>query len=400
MPSARFLGNFSNVVVSSESGDCDGASAQVWARPVLKNGRVQPVWQPYGFWYDAGGTCPGIEFRIIGGEFRPATGELHLAAAIGLGHDKTNRIDFKGIWRADRLAGKRVYGDPDSGVLLEEGAAIVLEAAGNRRWNEIGPSIGLTIEAAGNTTEGAPRAADETVLRVKEIRYEFKVETPNESWAPEGQPLPPVTYRELDIVWAYPVFLDGDPEQTGRLNAWLRRWWLEGIGVCGAELPVDRLASMRDEEMVAHVKATAKSDGCGETQSVVEALGGLGPYLSFVRHSATAGFRPGNAREDKLIRRDSIAAVAASELFDADGVSRLTEAFQASVAREHPDCRDLPTAETSLLQLPDLLIYERPFHAKTWNDCGDINTFQGIQVRRALTPEVRAMKRVRIDYVN
>lgn len=256
-----------------------------------------------------------------------------------------------------------------------------------------------STSAAGSTRPSRGKTTD-TVLRVKEVRYEFKVETPNESWAPEGQPLPPVTYRELDIVWAYPVFLDGDPEQTGRLNAWLRRWSLEGIGVCGAELPVDRLTSMRDEEMVAHVKATAKSDGCGETQSVVEALGGLGPYLSFVRHSATAGFRPSNVREDKLLRQDTLAEVAASELFDAGGVSRLTEAFQASVAREHPDCRDLPSAETSRLQLPDLLIYERPFHAKTWNDCGDSNTFQGIQVRRALTPDVRAMKRVRIDYAN
>ncbi|WP_431260817.1 hypothetical protein ACQ86G_12300 [Roseateles chitinivorans] len=397
VPQARFLGNFSNVAVSSESGDCSGLSAQLWVRPILKEGRVQPVWQPYGFLYEAAGNCPGIEFRITGGEYRPGTRELHLSAGNSLGFDIVDRIAFNGFLRAGRLEGTLRYADPNSGVLPEEGEDVALDAADARRWREIGPFA----ETATSVTAVARRAADEAVLRVREVSHEFKVEVPVDPWTPEGPVSPPVTYRELDITWSYPIFLDGKPEEIGRLNAWLRRWWLEGIGDCGAELPIDRLAAMSDEEVVAQVKATSKSDDCGTIQSAVLATGGFGPYLSFTRYTAMAGaFHTSHAREDMLIHRDTLAPVALSDLFDERAILGLSAAFEASVAREHPDCHDLPLIDRSTLRVPDLLAYERPYKPSTWRDCEDVSVFMGIQVRRALKPEVRAMTPVRTELVN
>jgi len=397
VPPARFLGNFSNVAVSAESGDCSGASAQLWARPVLKDGRVRPVWQPYGFWYEAAGNCPGVEFRITGGEYRPSTGELHLSAGNSLGFDRVDRIAFKGFLRAGRLEGTLRYADPNSGVLPEEGEDIALDAADERRWHEVGPSA----KTAGRVASVARGAADELVLRVQEVRHEFKVEAPVDERTPEGQTPKPFAYRDLDITWSYPVFLDGEPEQIKRLNGRLRRWWLEGIGDCGAELPLDQLVTMRDEEIVAHVKATAKADGCATIQSEVVALGGFGPYLSFTRFGEMTGlYRMSHGRENLLIHRDTLAKVAMGELFDERAALTLSEAFRASVAREHPDCSDLPSIDRALFQAPDLLTYERPYDVPTWDACDEINLYRGIQVRRALKPEVRVMKPIRTDLVN
>ncbi|WP_431263567.1 hypothetical protein ACQ859_27050 [Roseateles chitinivorans] len=197
------------------------------------------------------------------------------------------------------------------------------------------------------------------------------------------------------------MFLDGEPEQIKRLNGWLRRWWLEGIGDCGAELPLDQLVTMRDEEIVAHVKATSKADGCATIQSEVVALGGFGSYLSFTRFGEMAGLhRMSHGRANLLIHRDTLAKVAMGELFDERAALTLSEAFRASVAREHPDCGDLPSIDGALFQAPDLLTYERPYDMPTWDACDEINLYRGIQVRRALKPEVRVMKPIRTDLVN
>lgn len=89
---ARFLGNFSNVRMSSETGDCGGYSMQLFLKPGKARKRGL-----YGFVYDEESSCNGQAMRIVDGHFDTATGHIQFVVDLGdEGGWQSTRMRFEG----------------------------------------------------------------------------------------------------------------------------------------------------------------------------------------------------------------------------------------------------------------------------------------------------------------
>jgi hypothetical protein len=104
----KFLGVFSNVQVSAASRDCGGFSANLWIAREKHWSQASVV----GFFYDAGGTCPGHQFIIAESSYDPRKNSLgFIARSLD---DPKSTFKFTGRVSQTRLTGELVYVNQDS----------------------------------------------------------------------------------------------------------------------------------------------------------------------------------------------------------------------------------------------------------------------------------------------
>lgn len=104
-----FLGTFSRVSFSRESGDCDGFNAQLW----LMKGRG-PESKVYGFLGAFEGPCEPAVMQVVEGSFDERSGALKFAA-VGVVRPKNLKVRFDGLVSASALKGVLVYANDDTG---------------------------------------------------------------------------------------------------------------------------------------------------------------------------------------------------------------------------------------------------------------------------------------------
>jgi hypothetical protein len=125
-----YLGAFSNVTISSESGDCDGISFQLW-RQKDASGNLKIS----GIFYDASGGCPGASSLIAEAVVDVPTGrvELHaIEATTGL-----VVAVFKGTIESERMRGQFAFGNRETGE-TDAWSPVELKHLSTKDWKRVG----------------------------------------------------------------------------------------------------------------------------------------------------------------------------------------------------------------------------------------------------------------------
>jgi len=124
-----FIGVFSNVAVSAQTGDCDGISIQLWKlRDDTGNQKIS------GSFYDAGGGCPGALWPISEAIFDASTGRIQLVATEG---SERMVLAFKGTIESKRMKGEIGFGNGATGE-IDNWSAVELKRLSTKEWKRIG----------------------------------------------------------------------------------------------------------------------------------------------------------------------------------------------------------------------------------------------------------------------
>jgi len=116
-----FLGTFSEVGYSRESGDCGGFDAQLW---MIVDSGIPPM--VYGFVDAFEGPCDPVPMRIVEGTLDERTGTLKFEA-VGVVRPNNLKVRFEGHLGTQWLDGRLLYANDNTGQFADEvGSALKL----------------------------------------------------------------------------------------------------------------------------------------------------------------------------------------------------------------------------------------------------------------------------------
>ena len=99
----KYIGAFSNVTVSKNSGDCAGFSLRLWRAAGLTATSPRLV----GVFYDTSGSCPGVAYALQDVRYEESSGRLDFNASSTSGDEMAFR--FTGRMRPTAVTGKLFY---------------------------------------------------------------------------------------------------------------------------------------------------------------------------------------------------------------------------------------------------------------------------------------------------
>ena len=124
----KYLGVFSNVQVSPNSGDCGGHSLRLW-ETTGPNGTQKLS----GSFYAAAGTCPGLRMELVDVSYAAQTGALEFTAASAEDQDP-HPVQFKGSLTKNVVRGTFSYLTPKTGAIQSMGEIVLLPVS-DKQWS-------------------------------------------------------------------------------------------------------------------------------------------------------------------------------------------------------------------------------------------------------------------------